>query len=595
MAIKNNRINLLVQIICLILMCFFTYSNSITGKFIYDDITLIKYNDYIKDWVNLPQALTDNIGAGSGNQSNFNRPVQIISYMLDYSIWGLNPVGYHITNIILHSSVTLCIFWLVSLIFGHCAIPLALLTSLLYSAHPIHSEAVAYISGRADSLAALFTLLTIIFYLKTMLTKQRIWFLLLLISYSLALFSKEYTLIIFVLLLLYSHVFKREYRIKELIILLLITLIYLIPKVAIFQLNSLAAVPTTVLQRLPGFFIAIFEYIRLLLSPFNLHLGYGNPVFNFSEPRAIFGLGLSLLLLVFAFLKKYQRPLFSFAILWFFITLLPQSNLYPLNAFMAEHWLYLPSLGFFLILAFSLTGLYNKFKYLGLILMTGILTFYSYSTIKQNSYWQDPVSFYKRSLIFDGNNWNLYYNLGMNLEQKGDFNEAIIAYREALAINPFDINIYYHLSNSYYRINNAEKSVGLLKRVIEMSADNPLGYYWLGNLYTNIKQIDEAIEAYNRALQVDQNFALAYISLGKIFMDLADQLQAQKMFNQAAILLEKAVGVEPNFAAAQANLAVAYYYAGQPDLAIKHCAKAMQLGYDVTSEFPEMLKLLKSE
>ena len=593
MLIQNNRVKTLVQISLIIMLGFFAYSNSITGKFIYDDITLIKYNDYIKSWSNLSKTIIDDIGAGSGNKSDFNRPVQIISYMLDYSIWHLNTIGYHITNIILHILVSLCIFWMISILFYNLDGPLAFLTSLFYVVHPIHTETVAYISGRADSLAALFTLLCIIFYIKSVFSENKIWFPLLLVSYVLALFSKEYALITFALLLLYSYAFKRKLQIKEFISLLVITVIYVIPKLIIFKFTSAAVISTTVFRRLPGFFIAIVEYVRLLLLPFNLHMGYGNKMFSFYEPRAILGLVFLLILLGYVFIRKYHRRLLSISLCWFFITLLPQSNLYPINAFMAEHWLYLPSLGFFLILANSLTSLYNKSKYLGLILITGISIFYSYFTIKQNNYWREPIPFYKRYLRYDSNNSSIYYNLGINLEQAGNLKEAISVYKRALEINPKDINTYYHLSNISYKIKKTEDAIIFLKRAIEVAPGNALVYYWLGNLYNNIYKTNEAIEAYNKSIQIDQNFALAYISLGKIFVNSNDKGRALKMFNQAVTLFKKVTEIEPDFALGHANLAVAYYYTGQYDLAIKHCDKAIRFGYEVETRFLEDLKPLR--
>jgi tetratricopeptide (TPR) repeat protein len=319
-------------------------------------------------------------------------------------------------------------------------------------------------------------------------------------------------------------------------------------------------------------------------------MGYGNKVFSFYEPRAILGLVLLLTLLGYAFIRKYRHGLLSFSICWFFVTLLPQSNLYPINAFMAEHWLYLPSLGFFLILAGSLISLYNKSKYLGLILIMGMLFLYSYFTIRQNNYWREPIPFYKRYLRYDSNNGRIYYNLGINLERAGDFKEAISVYRRALEINPKDINACYHLSNIYYKIKNTEEAIIFLKRAIEAAPGNALVYYWLGNLYNNVYKTNEAVEAYNKTIQIDQNFALAYISLGKILVNSNDKEKAVKMFNKAITLFKKVIEIEPDFALGHANLAVAYYYTGQYDLAIKHCDKAIQFGYEVKARFLEDLK-----
>ena len=95
--------------------------------------------------------------AGSGQKVNFYRPLQVASYVVDYSLWGLNPAGYHLTNILLHVGVAIALFYFLNLLFGSQKISLA--ASLLYAVHPAHTQAVSYILGRADILCALFLLL----------------------------------------------------------------------------------------------------------------------------------------------------------------------------------------------------------------------------------------------------------------------------------------------------------------------------------------------------------------------------------------------------------------------------------------------------
>jgi hypothetical protein len=131
------------------------YANTLHSPFLWDDNFLITDNASIKKTSGITQIFTQRVRAG-GRDYNFYRPVQMATYLLDYAIGKLRVEGYHITNIALHILATLCLFWLLSVLFQDHL--LACLTSLLFITHPVHTEAIAYISGRSDPLALIFIL-----------------------------------------------------------------------------------------------------------------------------------------------------------------------------------------------------------------------------------------------------------------------------------------------------------------------------------------------------------------------------------------------------------------------------------------------------
>ena len=140
------------------------YCRVARGEFVFDDNHLIKNNQYIKSGLSLANILIGKIKVDVEEKYSSYRPITMLTFAMDYSLWGLNERGYHVTNTILHILVALAIYWLISIFYRDNT--LALLTGLLFVAHPIHTEAVAYVAGRGDSLAALFVLLCIIFYIK---------------------------------------------------------------------------------------------------------------------------------------------------------------------------------------------------------------------------------------------------------------------------------------------------------------------------------------------------------------------------------------------------------------------------------------------
>lgn len=209
----------------------------------------------------------------------------------------------------------------------------------------------------------------------------------------------------------------------------------------------------TLLQRLPGCFVALTTYIRLLLVPLGLHMQYGTDIHSFREPDAILGLLIFFLLIAYALMQRKNNRLVFFSISWFFISLIPVSNIYPINAYMAEHWLYLPSVGFFLILGNLLNNLCRNKKLLVWGAAAAILLslFYLHLTIKQNRYWQDPMTFYKRTLLYAPNDSNTLVNLGFTYMESGNYDAAIPSYEKAIKADPDNIIAYNNLAVAYYQ------------------------------------------------------------------------------------------------------------------------------------------------
>lgn len=447
---KNNI--LFISLALIAVMGLAAYGSSLSGDFICDDLTLVKYNSRIQQG-NIPVLFTEDIGAGAGGEStsNFYRPLQMATYAAEYRLWDLNPFGYHLTNVVLHILVALSIYWLITLLFNNSL--LSFFTALFFVGHPIHTEAVSYISGRADPLAALFVILSFIFYIKFLEAKKlRIYFLMLL-CYAFALLSRESGLLLIVSIPLYHYAFKKKYGIPEFIPILAITACYFLLRA--FALNSTVphfTSPVGLLDRTAGFFAALANYIRLLILPLDLHMEYGKKQFYFTDPKVLTGLVIFVIMIYFALIRR-KNLLISFGILWFLLALLPVSNVYPMSAYMAEHWLYIPSIGFFLLLAGVMVFLYgnSRLRLFGSVLALSLLIFYPSATINQNLYWSDPIIFYKRTLSYSPESARMYNNLGVEYRIRGSEGEAIKAFMRALEINPNLALVHVNLAEVYYK------------------------------------------------------------------------------------------------------------------------------------------------
>ncbi len=606
---KLNHKFLFLSLALIILLGTIVYANSLGGQFVWDDETLVQYNPYIKSWSHLPRIFTSRLGSTAKESGAFYRPVQTFTYLVDYSFWRLNTFGYHITNMVLHILATISLFLLIQALFENAK--LALLTALLFVVHPLHTEAVSYIAGRADSLAALFMFLTYLFYIWHERKSGIIVLGAMMGAYILALLSKELSLILLPLVLFHHYAFRRPVDKKAFAVLVGTFIGYIFWRVFVVGVGSIAqGTPPTFFVRLPGVFVALTNYFRLLLFPFDLHMEYGGLLFSYAEPKVAIGIILLIILLAYVLFNKNRDRFLFFAVGWFFITLLPSSNLlYPINAYMAEHWLYLPSIGFFLLLARFLIRLLEsqKFKGVAVIMIFGLLTFYSTLTVQQNSYWGNGINFYKRMLHYAPESSRLYNNLakayhdagkndeliellksaiqlqpdnalahnnlGNAYKGVGRINEAIDSYRRAIAIDPQHAGPYYNLSTIYSDMDGqGEETIALLNKAIELSPHFAKSYNKLGLIYLERGETDRAIELLNRAMKLNPDDPEIYHNFGYIYFQGNDLSKAETMY-------KKALEADPNYVQAYHDLAIIYFSQGEYRMAVEYCDKSVALGY----------------
>ncbi|MFH1752949.1 MAG: tetratricopeptide repeat protein [Candidatus Omnitrophota bacterium] len=581
----------LIAGLLLLALGFALYGGSVSGKFVWDDEDLVKNNIFIKKWSYAPKIFTTDAEAGVGKKSALYHPVQILSYRLNYFLSGLNPAPYHVTNIILHILVSLALFWIISLLFQDKV--LSLLTAALFLAHPVHTEAVAYISGRSDMLVALFMLLGLVFYVKYLERAKFVTYVCALACYVLALFSKELSLAFPIALLLYHYAFKKKVRAAAFTPMVCAAAVYIFLRTAVLKIpapHTLAA--TSFLERLPGFFAAMTNYMRLLFLPLDLHMIYANRTFSWFYPGTLSGVLIVSCLLWHALKKREENKLTFFSISWFFIWLLPLSNLYPINAYMAEHWLYVPSMAFSLMLAKALMSLpgRNKNRRIGFHVSAGILTallaFYSFLTIRHAGYWKEPAAVYERALRFSPDNAGIYNNLGNTHRGAGMMKKAMDSYETAIrvdpgsaaayngmggllseiektkealeflkkaeALKPGDADIYNNLGIAYLQMGDEKEAEAYFKKALEANPFHALTYNSLGNLYNSKGDTEKAVEAYAKAVEISPDYAAAYYNLGRAYMGAGKTHEAVASF-------KRCLKLDPAFIMAYSDLGTVYH------------------------------------
>ena len=409
-----------------VLFGFTVHMPALQGQLVWDDQYLAHDNPFIKSPILILEAFRHYLFLDSF--SAHYRPVQNLSFIFDYAFWNTNTYGFHLTNVLLHLTSGILLCFLLRRLFrpwgGETTTSLAaLLVALLWIVHPVHSAAVDYISGRADSLAFTFGCGGWLLVLcgrgrQSRFARFSCWALAG-ASGMLALCSREIAVVWFVLFLLHTFLFDREanrsFRFASLaccitLLGLCIGLRQLPEQRPHFNPSSEWSPPTRAILMLR----ALGDYGRLMVFPGNLHMertvidpnnyrtkqSWRDSV-N-SEYLSILGLFIALAASAACIRKGPGQAMRIFGATWFVVGYLPVSNIIELNATVAEHWLYLPSVGFLIFLAGCATDLPRNFRKASVALASCAVVGIGIRSAIRSTDWITPEIFYQRTVAAAG-------------------------------------------------------------------------------------------------------------------------------------------------------------------------------------------------
>jgi len=496
---KGKTMGVSRWVMVIVFLGLIVYGNVLNGAFVWDDDAYIKSNAHIKDMSRIGSLFTESVGegyAGMTPASSFYRPLQMAVYAVAHAFWGLAPAGYNLINILLHIGVALCLFWLIARLFADRR--LAGVFVLLYIVHPVHVEAIANTSGTADPLSAFLLLSAFIYYVKAADTSRGRFFVGTVVCFSGALLTKESALVFPFALLLYHGVFKKKIRPLFAVSTAAVCVFYLLLRRVVLGGSLVDPVLLAAMfQRVPVFFAGLAAYAKILVFPVGLHVHYGDPAYTFGDVRVWAGVSLFLLWWTYALKNRRGDPLVLFSTAWFFLFLLPVMNIYRVNdSFIKEHWLYLPSVGFFLILARTflrvIDGGGDKRRVLGVSGVFLVIVSFAVCTMRMNMYWSDPIVFLERSIRYNPDFAVFYNELGCEREARGQIHEAIGLYLQALARNPGLTLIYLNLARSLAAAGRTQEAVETYRLFLSYHPQYAPAYYAVAGCLETIGRSDEA-------------------------------------------------------------------------------------------------------
>ena len=595
--LSRPQIFLLIFFISLII-----YSNSLNGDFILDDNFLIVDNELIKHIRTIPLLFsTQAFNQPSNliiyeNTYQYYRPLMTLSFAIDYSIWRLNPIGYHLTNIVIHSFNAFLVFCLIYRLFIN--FPLALLSSVLFCVHPLHTQAVSYITNRTELLVSFFMLATLLSYFRFTDTKNSLVYCISLFSFILALLSREAGFLacvpFFIIFIGIKSKIPKYQIMLHFISFIGIIGIYMIARFTLLvPLQIIPVSPFPFLSDVVNFLRVLTEYFRLLIFPYPLFILRNiAPVASFNIPEiAQLFFPLIFLAIILSALIKRKKYIPVFAISWFILTLLYLLRfMYKFSGRISleEQWVYLASMGFFVLLAYLILSI--KRRTLMITLSIIIVILYSTLTFINNNHWKNEIDFYRYNLKFvnsdivlrinfinalrkegrygealkemnytlsmNPGNWMAYIALGDLLREMGRFDEAKIVYKSALKIDYFcwqanrrlkllteeagqtfkdEIDPALPLAEakivSLIRIGNFAEALEAIEKELLPGA-SPKFYTLAGITFAKMGMLNKAIDVFNAALKLHPDYPLALYNLAVAYENKQDLRKAAQVRNR---------------------------------------------------------------
>ena len=484
-----------ILFVFLLALSFLLHVQSLNADFVIDAQPLVVHNPVIKyPWLYEKIFSQDyfypmNDDVHGKVKLNYYRPVPLASLAVDYAIWKLRPYGYRLSNIFIHALNSLFVYIFLLKLFKKKDI--ALLSSLLFCILPVHQWVVNYISGRTDLLQATFSLLSLWCFLKYLDDKKRKHLALSFLSYAVAVLSRELAVIqpFLIALSCYTYTHDKRRALRFLFIFSCVSAAYLcirmfflplLPRASIIRISSFRGFIDLFIIHARVYMLLLTGYCLRFILPWGAQSLILGPFKT--DPMKLLVAG-SLLTVFVAYLireKSHKKQIYSFGLFWIALNFIPLffmlRQFERLGPVLAEHYLYMSSVGFVVILACFLAGLPEKAKK-GLIVT--VFLFYCAVTAYNNFSWRTESSL-------------ISFTQALFPEGRGIFHEG-----KAKEFGVWDTLENYAQGQD----ENKEKS------------------FWLsewGNEYLKNEENEPAKEKFEEALKLDQKNAVALRGLGVI-------------------------------------------------------------------------------
>ncbi len=515
------------------------YVGTLGFDFVNDDHDQIIRNFYVHAWRYAPRYFTGSFwnSVNPNAVDNYYRPVCLLLERIGFQFFGKDPRGWHTSAVLLHVLVTLLVYLLAQrLLADRFAGGVA---ALLFGLHPVHVEAVAWISGASESLGTALLLAAFLAYLRfrDAPTYRRRWFGASLGLFIVGLLSKETVAVFPLLVLAYELIFPmrensggraRRWRAMATVLTpyVVLVVLYLAVRRHILGVLGYTLTPLSTASLLISLPSAGWFYLRHLLWPVNLSPYYdlapiaAPTLRNFALPLAallVTGLALA------AWCRRSRVALFAVA--WLVLALLPVLDIQVFKPGHTVHdrYLYLPSVGFALLAALAVRHLsLGRARIFGepvlqIALAGGIALAYAVGTVSQSLWWANDLLHAERSVAVAPENLDAWHNLATEVAARGNSGRAIRIYEQVLSRNPNYWPSAYNLGTLYYRFGRMPEAQRYLERAAQIDPGDPRAFAAQAAVDLQMGRPDDAVALLRHALELSPEALGYHLALGRIF------------------------------------------------------------------------------
>jgi len=606
---------------------FILYANTLNYGYVLDDGLMIEHNNFTKKGIDgIADIFTHDQLGGSGGEASAiyqggrYRPLSQVLFALEVEVFGLSPFFGHLIQVLMYSLLCILIFITLKKIFINYKadkwfISIPFVAALLFAAHPIHTEVAANIKSADEVMCMLGAILSLYFSLQYI-DRGKISDLFLSFTFFLfGIFSKE-NAVTFIAIVPLTIYFSRKADLKKHIIVLIpliaATAAYFITRflvvgfsvkeVEIKELFHNPFLYATTAERYATTMFTWLKYLQLLVFPHPLTSDYYPkqiPIINWADARAIVPVIIYMAMGIFALIKIKRKNIIAYCIFFYLITFSVTSNLLiNIGLFMNERFMFIPSLGFIIILAYFIGEISKRFsirntKNWAYVALISILFFYSIKTITRNTAWKDNYTLYTtdvktsvnsaRCNVIAGSMILNKARLETNTElQKSEYLKAFKYFKKGVELHNRHIEGWDCLGEVSIYLEKFDTAEMALKRVLQLDTLNKAALnnlYFVGVHYQGVMLDEKALSIYNYLISEKPD--------PKYYYNIAEIYNRRGKFDTSITLLEDAIKLNPDYFDAYNR--IAEYYGKEKnniDKALEYLKKA----YSLNSQFEPTLE-----